>query len=231
MTSWHVYSTRKASANAEDAVAARHELRTSVPSLHRRSKVNEETPYEGLVMKLSRSAMAALAALAALTVCTPANAQSALIPYALQTDPAIPDVTTRQQQEEVMSLFTAHVGLWLTRDPERYPYERLITEDALFEYPYADAESGRQIQGRRAVAEMLRALPRAAVDWKVDDVKLFQTAHSDVFFVSYNLSTAEHPYGQGYMARITVRNGQIANYYELWDRNVTGATSAATAHK
>src|SRR3954470_812276 len=182
-------------------------------------------------MKLSRSAIAALAALAALTTCIPANAQSALIPYALQSDPAIPDITTKQQQEEVMSLFTAHVGLWLTRDPDRYPYERLITEDALFEYPYADTESVRHVQGRSAVAELLRTLPRTAVDWKFDDVKLFQTAHSDVFFVSYNLSTAQHPYGQGYIARITVRNGQIANYYELWDRNVTGATSAATAHK
>ena len=182
-------------------------------------------------MKLARAAMAALATLAAWVVCIPANAQSALIPYALQSDPAIPDITTKQQQEEVMSLFIAHVGLWLTRDPDRYPYERLITEDALFEYPYADTESARQIQGRKAVAEILRALPRAAADWKVGDVKLFQTAHSDVFFVSYNLSTAEHPYGQGYIARITVRNGQIANYYELWDRSDTGATSAATAHK
>jgi len=106
--------------------------------------------------------MAALATLAAWVVCIPANAQSALIPYALQSDPAIPDITTKQQQEEVMSLFTAHVGLWLTRDPDRYPYERLITEDALFEYPYADTESARQIQGRKAVAEILRALPRAA---------------------------------------------------------------------
>src|SRR6476620_1640694 len=182
-------------------------------------------------MKLSHSALAVLAALAALMVCTPANAQSALIPYALQRDPAIPDITTKQQQEEVMSLFTAHIGLWLTRDRDRYPYERLITEDALFEYPYADNESVRHIQGRKAVAGMLRALPRAAVDWKIDDVRLFQTAYSDVFFVSYNLSTSEHPYGQDYLARITVRNGQIAGYYELWDRSVTGADSAATAHK
>ena len=182
-------------------------------------------------MKLAFTAVAALATLTAFTVSISANAQSDPIPYALQSDPAIPDITTKQQQEEIMSLFTAHIGLWLTRDRDRYPYERLITEDALFEYPYADNESVRHIQGRKAVAGMLRALPRAAVDWKIDDVKLFQTAHSDVFFVSYNLSTSEHPYGQDYLARITVRNGQIAGYYELWDRSVTGADSAATAHK
>jgi len=117
-------------------------------------------------MKLACTAVAALATLAAFTLCISAYAQSDLIPYALQRDPAIPDITTKQQQEEVMSLFTAHAGLWLTRDPDRYPYERLITEDALFEYPYADTESARQIQGRKAVAEILRALPRAAADWK-----------------------------------------------------------------
>jgi len=27
-----------------------------------------------------------------------------------------------------------------------------------------------------------------------------------------------------------VRNGQIANYYELWDRSVAGVATAETAH-
>jgi ketosteroid isomerase-like protein len=129
-----------------------------------------------------------------------------------------------------MKLFTAHLGLWLTRDPDSYPYEKLITEDAVFEYPYAQAESARHIEGRAAIAETLRKLPRVASDWQVDDVKLFQTPHSEIFFVAYQLSAAQHAYAQRYLARITVRDGQIANYFELWDRSVAGAASATASH-
>jgi ketosteroid isomerase-like protein len=181
-------------------------------------------------MKRLRAAIASIITMVALALSTHAYAQSAPIAYMLQTDPAIPDTTTKQQQDEVMKLFTAHLGLWLTRDPNSYPYEKLITEDAVFEYPYAQADSARHIEGRAAVAETLRKLSRTASDWQFDDVKLFQTPHSDIFFVAYSLSATQHAYAQRFLARITVRNGQIANYYELWDRSIAGATSAATAH-
>ena len=177
-------------------------------------------------MKPIRVAIASIVTVAALALCNHAYAQSTAIAYAVQTDPAIPDTTTRQQQDEVMKLFTAHLGLWLTRDTTSYPYERLITEDAVFEYPYAQTESARYIEGRAAVAEALRKLPRAASDWRFEEVKLFQTPHPDVFFVTYKLSTTQYAYTQRYLARITVRDGQIANYYELWDRSVSGIVSA-----
>ena len=183
-----------------------------------------------LVGKIAMVAMVSMVTVAALMPSAPASAQSVSLAYVLQTDPAIPDITTRQQQDEVMKLFTAHRGLWLTRDPNGYPYEKLITEDAVFEYPYAEAESTRRIEGRAAVAEALRKLPRAASDWQFDDVRLFQTAHQDIFFVSYDLSAPQHAYAQHFLARITVRDGQIANYHELWDRDVTGGVSAANAH-
>ena len=181
-------------------------------------------------MKSIRVAIASIVTMAALALSNHAYAQSTAIAYALQTDPGIPDSTTRQQQDEVMKLFTAHLGLWLTRDTTSYPYERLITDDAVFEYPYAETQSARHIEGRAAVAEVLRKLPRAASDWRFDDVKLFQTPHADVFFVTYKLSTTQYAYTQRYLARITVRDGQIANYYELWDRSVAGAASATALH-
>jgi len=181
-------------------------------------------------MKSIRVAIASIVTVAALALSNHAYAQSTSIAFALQTDPAIPDTTTRQQQDEVMKLFTAHLGLWLTRDTSSYPYERLITEDAVFEYPYAQTEPARHIEGRAAVAVAVRQLPRAASDWRFDDVKLFQTPYPDVFFVAYKLSTAQHGYTQRYLARITVRDGQIANYYELWDRSVAGAASATALH-
>jgi ketosteroid isomerase-like protein len=181
-------------------------------------------------MKPLHIAIASILTVAALTLSSHAYSQSAPISYVLRSDPSMPDITTKQQQEEVMKLFTAHVGLWLTRDPNSYPYEKLITDDAVFEYPYAQTDSARHIVGREAVAEALRKLPRGESDWQFDDVQLFQTAHPEIFFVSYKLSAAHRAYTQTYLARITVRNGQIANYYELWDRSVSGVVSATNLH-
>ena len=104
-------------------------------------------------MKPVRTAIASILTVAALALSTHVYAQSAPMSYVLRSDPAIPDITTKQQRDEVMRLFTAHVGLWLTRDPNTYPYEKLLTDDAVFEYPYAQTESARHIEGREAVAE------------------------------------------------------------------------------
>jgi uncharacterized protein len=175
-------------------------------------------------------AIASIVTLAAFALPARADAQSAPITHAMPANPAIPDAAVKQQQDEVMKLFTAHLGLWLSREPNSYPYERLITEDAVFEYPYAESESARYVEGRAAVAETLRKLPRAASDWQFEDVKLFRTLHPDVFFVAYTLSAPQHAYTQSFLARITVRNGQIANYLELWDLGVAGAVSATASH-
>jgi hypothetical protein len=184
-------------------------------------------------MNSIRIALASLAAASALALSAGAYAQSAPMSYTLQADPAIPATSTPQQQQEVMKLLTAHLGLWLTRDTSSYPYEKLVTEDAVFEYPYAATDSDRRIEGREAVAEALRKLPLSASDWKFDSIKLFQTPHPDVFFVEYVASAsvpgALHTPGQRHLARITVKQGQIANYYELWDRSVEWSGSASTA--
>jgi ketosteroid isomerase-like protein len=156
------------------------------------------------------------------------------MPYSLQADAQIPSTTTKQQQDEVINLFTEHLGLWLSKDPSEYPYEQLITEDAVFEYPYAYPESARLIEGRKAVAESLRKLPLLASDWEFSDVKLIETPHPDIFFVEYKATAyvpaTGHSYEQRYLARITVRQGKIANYYELWDRDVQAAAFYNTAH-
>ena len=104
----------------------------------------------------------------------------------------------------MIKLFAAHLGLWLTRDPNTYPYEKLITEDAVFEYPDAEPESARHIEGRAAIAQTLRKLPRAASDWQYGDVKLFQTPRPDVFFVAYTLSATQH----GYATMIRTHHGE-----------------------
>jgi len=186
-------------------------------------------------MKPIRNAFATLALASALAASGYANAQSAPMPYTLQADAQTPITATQQQQDEVMNLLTANLGLWQTRDPNSYPYERLVTEDAVYEYPYAETQSEQHLQGRAAVAEALRKLSAAAGERKFSDVKLFQTPHADIFFVEYKATAyvpaSNSPYEQRYLARITVKDGKIANYYELWDRDIeASAVAATTAH-
>jgi len=177
-------------------------------------------------MNTIRTALVSIGVAAALAFSSSARSQSEPLPYTLQADPAIPNITTQQQQDEVMKLVTAHLGLWLTRDPSTYPYERLVTDDAVFEYPYAEMQATRRVEGRTLIARALRDQAPAALVWQFSDVKLFQTAQPDIFFVQYSangfLPTGERAFEQHRLARVTVRDGQIANYYELWERALAG---------
>lgn len=181
-----------------------------------------------------RNKLAPLAMALAFAVSGHANAESAPVPYTLQADPSIPSTTSRQQQDEVMNLVGAHLKLWQSKNPNLYAYEQLVTEDAVFEYPYAEAQSARRIEGRAAVAETLRKLPRKATDWKFSNLKLFQTPHPDIFFVEYTATAyvpaSKQSYEQRYLARITVKQGKIANYFEVWDRSANAAVLSSVAH-
>ena len=59
------------------------------------------------------------------------------------------------------------------------------------------------------------------------DLRLFQTLYPDIFFVAYKakayVPATQHTYESRYLARITVRNGKIADYVELWERDTKAA--------
>ena len=163
----------------------------------------------------------------AIALSTSANAQSQSAPT-LRTPPAEPgpsSIATQQQQAEVRALMAAYLGLWLTEDPGRYAFG-FVTEDAVFEYPYAD-DAYRRIEGREAVGQALRTFPATATDWMFSDLRLFQTLYPDIFFVEYRAKAyvpeTQRTYESRYLARITVRDGKIADYTELWERNAKAA--------
>jgi ketosteroid isomerase-like protein len=177
-------------------------------------------------MNTIRSMATSLAVAVALASSVNTQAQSAPIPYTLQADPQVPSITTNQQQDEVMTLMAAYLGLWLAEDPSRYAFEQFVTEDAVFEYPYADYAS-RRVEGREAIGQALRKLPVIASNWKFTDLQLYQTLYPDIFFVAYKakayVPATQHTYESSYLARITVRDGKIADYYELWERDAKAA--------
>jgi uncharacterized protein len=173
-----------------------------------------------------RSMTASLAVAVALSASVNAQAQSGPIPYTVPADPGVSSVATKQQQDEVMTLMAAYLGLWSAEDPSRYAFEQFVTEDAVFEYPYAD-DASRRLEGRKAIGLALRNFPLTASNWTFSDLKLFQTLYPNIFFVEYRakayVPTTQHIYESRHLARITVRDGKIADYDELWERDAKAA--------
>jgi len=125
----------------------------------------------------------------------------------------------------------AYLGLWLAEDPGRYPFEQFVTEDAVFEYPYAE-EAFRRIEGRKAIGQALGKLPVMASNWTFADLKLYQTLYPHIFFVEYTakayVPTTQRIYASRHIARVTVGDGKIADYYELWERDAKAAAFGTT---
>jgi ketosteroid isomerase-like protein len=172
-----------------------------------------------------RTIAVSLATVAALSISARVQAQSAPTPYTPPSHAGTSGIATQQQQDEVKALMTAYLGLWSAEDPGRYALE-FLAEDAVFEYPYAD-DAGRRIKGRETIGHALRKFAVTASDWTFSDLRLFQTLYPDVFFVEYRakayVPATLRIYESRYLARITVRDGKIADYVELWERDAKAA--------
>src|SRR5882672_1923237 len=178
-----------------------------------------------------RNMAASLAVAVALASSGNAQAQSAPRPYTLQADPGISSIATIQQQDEVMTLMAAYLGLWSAEDPSRYALEQFVTEDAVFEYPYAE-DASRHVEGRKAIGQALRKFPVMASNWKFTDLRLFQTLYPDIYFDEYKATdyvpATQRTYESRHIARITVRDGKIADYNELWNRDAKASAFGTT---
>lgn len=172
-----------------------------------------------------RTIAVSLAVAAALSTSASAQAQSASTPHTPLPTAGTSSIATQQQRDEVKTLMAAYLGLWSAEDPSRYAFD-FMTEDAVFEYPYAD-DAYRRIEGREAVGRALRIFPVTASNWTFSDPRLFQTLYPDIFFVEYKakayVPATQHAYESRYLARITVRDGKIADYVELWERDAKAA--------
>ncbi len=134
-----------------------------------------------IFMNSIRNMAASLAVAVALAISVSAQAHQLQYRTRCRPIPTVPSIATNQQQDEVMTLMAAYLGLWLAEDPSRYAFEQFVTEDAVFEYPYADYAS-RRFEGRKAIGQALRKFPVIASNWKFTDLQLYQTLYPDTFF-------------------------------------------------
>jgi ketosteroid isomerase-like protein len=171
-------------------------------------------------MNSIRVVTAFLATTAVLAVTGNALGQSSLNVDTPQAHSEVQSDATKQQQDEVMKLMAAYLGLWSADEPGRYALEPFVNEDAVFEYRYAD-EAYRRIEGRTAIGQALARFSVMASNWEFSDLRLFETLYSNIFYVEYNarayVPTTQRTYQARYVARIGVRDGKIADYEELWD--------------
>ena len=107
-----------------------------------------------------RTKVISLAVAIAVSTSVSVQAQSSARPDTSPADPRTASIATQQQQDEVKALMAAYLGLWLAEDPSRYALE-FVTEDAVFEYPYAD-DAYRRLEGREAIGHALRKFPVTA---------------------------------------------------------------------
>lgn len=179
-------------------------------------------------MKLSKPIYASLIAVSALVISLAASADVNPPP-----DPESAVVAESASSQLALSnaqrAFNAHLDLWRSADPAHYPYEALVANGAVYEFPYA-APPLRRIEGKAAIAQHLRSVAGSASGWEFSDITFFPTQVPEVFFVAFQ-STAvvqetRRPYHQRYMIRITMDGEKIANLLMLWDQNARAAAFA-----
>ncbi|MEO8039203.1 MAG: nuclear transport factor 2 family protein [Betaproteobacteria bacterium] len=170
-------------------------------------------------MNKTRGRIASLLAVTLLASAAGLHAQS--IPKTL-SQPATGSVAGAETrlQDQVETLMTAYLGVWSTGNPGSYDFARFVTDDAVFEYPYAD-DGSRRLEGRTAIDQAVSGFPATATDWTFSDLRVFPTLYPDTFFVEYTgkayVPATHRRYESTYLGRMTVRDGKIAEYYELWE--------------
>ncbi len=126
--------------------------------------------------------------------------------------------TLNSNTERARRVFEAH--LTVLKNPQSTSnYGEFLTEDAVYEFPFAPGEFPTRIEGKEAVVKYMTGLPQIAENWQFRDVTFFATTNPDVAFVEFVVS-AEAPatgrkYEQPVIARLEMRGVKMSKYREF----------------
>lgn len=169
-------------------------------------------------MKLKKTILASMLVAASLMLSSAGLAATDALTAAIPPGPVEAPAVVHAQRA-----LAAHLKLWTAEDRAQYPYESILSDAVVYEFPYAEAPSDRRIEGKAAIADYLRNMARTATDWTFSDIKLIPTLEASVFFVSLKASAivrkTGRAYHQTYMLRITLDGDKISNLLVLWDQS------------
>jgi uncharacterized protein len=118
-------------------------------------------------------------------------------------------------------LFRMHLAMFTDPTMAREAYANLWTEDAVHEYPFAPAPYSRQLVGRDAITAYIANVTQSATNWSFTNFSFSATSDPDTVFVEFEgsalVTATGKKYQQIYVGRITLREGKIAKYRELWN--------------
>jgi uncharacterized protein len=168
-------------------------------------------------MKLTTPMLASILVAVSLLLSNFALADTDALTAAVQPG-AVPTPAAAHAQRAL----AAHLKLWTAQDRAHYPYESILRDTVVYEFPYAESRSDRRIEGKAAIADHLRSMAQTATNWTFSEVKLFPTLDPSVFFVSLKaratVCETGRAYRQTYMLRITLDGDKISNLLVLWDQ-------------
>jgi ketosteroid isomerase-like protein len=130
--------------------------------------------------------------------------------------------TRNSSTERARRAFEAHLAVF---DPQSTSnYAELLTDDAVYEFPFAPAAFPSRVEGREAIAEYMTGLPQLAKNWQFRDFTFSATTDPDVFFVEFKGSAdviaTKRKYEQIYIGRLEMRGEKMSKYREFWNPQV-----------
>jgi uncharacterized protein len=124
--------------------------------------------------------------------------------------------------ERVCRVFEAHLDVFDAQSTSNYA--ELLTDDAVYEFPFAPAEFPSRVEGKEAIAKYMTDLPQLADNWKFWDLTFFATTDPDVVFVEFKgsaeVTATGRKYDQTYIGRIEMRGEKMSKYREFWNPQV-----------
>jgi uncharacterized protein len=124
--------------------------------------------------------------------------------------------------ERARRVFGAHLAVF---DPQSTSnYAELLTDDAVYEFPFAPAEFPSRVEGKEAIVKYMIGLPQLADNWQFWDLTFFATTDPDVVFVEFKgsaeVTATGRKYEQTYIGRIEMRGEKMSKYREFWNPQV-----------
>ncbi|MDG9669505.1 nuclear transport factor 2 family protein [Hahella sp. CR1] len=97
----------------------------------------------------------------------------------------------------------------------------MMAPDGVMEFPYAPADSVREIKGRVALSSYLSRLGDILAVDRLSEPQIHHTLTPNVVILEFECAgralKTQRPYYQRYISVITVRDGMIERYVDYWN--------------